>query len=77
MVATDLAAKRGILFKQAVSLEQAAKIEAIIFDKTGTLDRGQATGYRRVIAPEMNEEELLRLVGAAERSGILRPGDPR
>src|SRR5437879_989164 len=34
MVATDLAAKRGVLFKQAVSLEQASKIEAIIFDKT-------------------------------------------
>src|SRR5207302_11490391 len=32
MVATDLAAKRGVLFKQAVSLEQASKIEAIIFD---------------------------------------------
>src|SRR5207253_8955666 len=36
MVATDMAAKRGVLFKQAVSLEQASKIEAIIFDKTGT-----------------------------------------
>ena len=41
MVATDLAAKRGILFKQAVSLEQAAKIQAIIFDKTGTLTEGK------------------------------------
>ena len=33
MVATDLAAKRGILFKQAVSLEQASKIQAIVFDR--------------------------------------------
>ena len=41
MVATDLAAKRGILFKQAVSLEQASKIQAIIFDKTGTLTEGK------------------------------------
>src|SRR5439155_12370406 len=41
MVATDLAARRGILFKQAVSLEQASKIEAIIFDKTGTLTEGK------------------------------------
>jgi Cu2+-exporting ATPase len=37
MVATDLAAKRGVLFKQAVSLEQTSNIQAIIFDKTGTL----------------------------------------
>ena len=41
MVATDLAAKRGVLFKQAVSLEQASKIQAIIFDKTGTLTEGK------------------------------------
>ena len=55
MVATDLAAKRGILFKQAVSLEQASKIQAIIFDKTGTLTEGKprvtdvvtTSGHRR------------------------------
>jgi Cu2+-exporting ATPase len=70
MVATDLAAKRGILFKQAVSLEQAAKIQAIIFDKTGTLTEGKPRVTDVVTAPEMNEQELLRLVGAAEeRSG--------
>jgi cation transport ATPase len=38
MVATDLAAKRGVLFKQTVSLEQASKIEAILFDKDRHLD---------------------------------------
>ena len=71
MVATDLAAKRGILFKQAVSLEQAAKIQAIIFDKTGHAHRGQAARHRRGRRPaRCTEDELLRLVGAAEaRSG--------
>jgi Cu2+-exporting ATPase len=69
MVATDLAAKRGVLFKQAVSLEQASKIQAIIFDKTGTLTEGKPR-VTDVIASGAEERELLRLVGAAEaRSG--------
>jgi P-type Cu2+ transporter len=70
MVATDLAAKRGILFKQAVSLEQAAKIQAIIFDKTGTLTEGKPRVTDVVTSGHLSEDELLRLVGAAEgRSG--------
>jgi Cu2+-exporting ATPase len=69
MVATDLAAKRGVLFKQAVSLEQASKIQAIIFDKTGTLTEGKPR-VTDVFADGLPEEEVLRLAGAAEaRSG--------
>jgi Cu2+-exporting ATPase len=70
MVATDLAAKRGILFKQAVSLEQAAKIQAIIFDKTGTLTEGKPRVTDVVTTNSFAEDELVRLIGAAEaRSG--------
>ena len=69
MVATDLAAKRGVLFKQAVSLEQASKIQTIIFDKTGTLTAGKPR-VTDVVATSIAEDELLRLAGAAEaRSG--------
>jgi Cu2+-exporting ATPase len=69
MVATDLAAKRGVLFKQAVSLEQASKIQSIIFDKTGTLTEGKPR-VTDVVATGVAEEELLRSAGAAEaRSG--------
>jgi P-type Cu2+ transporter len=69
MVATDLAAKRGVLFKQAVSLEQASKIQAIIFDKTGTLTEGKPR-VTDVVAEGVTEDDLLRLAGAAEaRSG--------
>ena len=70
MVATDLAAKRGILFKQAVSLEQASKIQAIIFDKTGTLTEGKPRVTDVVVVVGRSEHEVLRLAGAAEaRSG--------
>ena len=70
MVATNLAAKRGILFKQAVSLEQASKIRAIIFDKTGTLTEGKPRVTDVAVAARRSEDEVLRLAGAAEaRSG--------
>src|SRR6266542_2160754 len=69
MVATDMAAKRGVLFKQAVSLEQDSKTEAIIFDTTGTLTEGKPR-VTDVVAEGVSENDLLRLAGAAEaRSG--------
>lgn len=70
MVATDLAAKRGVLFKEAVSLEQAARIQAVIFDKTGTLTEGKPRVTDVVAVGGVSEEALLRLEAAAEaRSG--------
>jgi Cu2+-exporting ATPase len=70
MVATDLAARRGILFKQAVALEQASRIQTIIFDKTGTLTVGKPRVTDVVTADDLTRGELLRFAGAAEaRSG--------
>jgi P-type Cu+ transporter len=43
IVATGIAARRGILIKDARSLELANKIETIVFDKTGTLTEGKPT----------------------------------
>ncbi|HEY8784970.1 MAG TPA: heavy metal translocating P-type ATPase, partial [Candidatus Limnocylindria bacterium] len=70
MVATDLGAKHGILFKEATSLELASRIRSIVFDKTGTLTEGKPrVTDLRVLAP-FDERELLRLiVGAEVRSG--------
>ena len=65
MVATDLAAKRGVLFKEAKSLELASRIQAIVFDKTGTLTEGKPR-ITDVIAQGVAEDELLRLAAAAE-----------
>ncbi|MFA5101219.1 MAG: copper-translocating P-type ATPase, partial [Candidatus Omnitrophota bacterium] len=52
MVATGIAAQRGILIKQASSLQRASGIDTVIFDKTGTLTKGvprvtDAIGYTR------------------------------
>jgi Cu2+-exporting ATPase len=70
MVATDIAARRGILFKQAVSLELASRIQAVIFDKTGTLTEGKPRVTDVVAVNGQSEDQILRLAGAAEaRSG--------
>jgi P-type Cu2+ transporter len=66
MVGTGLGAKRGILFKQADALEQAATLSTVVFDKTGTLTRGEPEVAAVATAGGITEDELLRLVAAAE-----------
>jgi Cu2+-exporting ATPase len=70
MVATDIGAKHGILFKEATSLELASKIGSIVFDKTGTLTEGKPRVTDVVALAPLDEAELLRLEASAEaRSG--------
>ena len=67
MVGTGLGAKRGILFKHAMALEQAASLDTVVFDKTGTLTRGEPEVVAVATADGVSENEVLRLVAAAER----------
>jgi P-type Cu2+ transporter len=68
MVGTGLGAKRGILFKHALAVEQAASLDTVVLDKTGTLTRGEpeVVAVAAAAADGMSENELLRLVAAAE-----------
>ncbi len=70
MVATDIGARRGILFKEATSLELASRIQVVVFDKTGTLTEGKPHVTDVVAVAPTSAEELLRLeAGAEARSG--------
>lgn len=42
MVGNGVAARNGILFKTAVSIEETSRAKIVVFDKTGTITKGQA-----------------------------------
>jgi Cu+-exporting ATPase len=67
MVGTGRGAERGILIKGGESLEAAARIDTVIFDKTGTITRGQPQVTDAIPANGFSEVELLRLAASAER----------
>jgi P-type Cu2+ transporter len=67
MVGSGLGAQRGILFKHAIALETAARIDTVVLDKTGTLTKGEPEVTEVVPADGVAEAELLRLVAAVER----------
>jgi P-type Cu2+ transporter len=67
MVGTGLGAKRGILFKNAVALEQVASVDTVVLDKTGTLTKGEPEVVAVVTVDGIDENELLRLSAAVER----------
>jgi Cu2+-exporting ATPase len=67
MVGTGLGARRGILFKNAMALETAARIQAVVMDKTGTLTKGEPEVTEVITAEGFTEEEVLRLAAAVER----------
>ena len=59
MVGSGLGARNGILFKTAVSLEQAGKIKVVALDKTGTITSGQPQVTDLLPAPGVTEEALM------------------
>ncbi len=67
MVGTGLGAGRGVLFKHAMALERAATLDTVVLDKTGTLTRGEPEVVAITTAGGFSEDEVLRLVAAAER----------
>ena len=66
MVGTGLGARRGILFKNAIAIEQSASLDTVVLDKTGTLTRGEPEVVE-IAADGVGETELLGLVAAVER----------
>ena len=61
------AAKKGVLVKGGVYLEEMGALKAIAFDKTGTLTKGvpAVTDYN-VLNKQTNEKELLSIITALE-----------
>ncbi|MFS0752245.1 heavy metal translocating P-type ATPase [Oceanobacillus sp. 1P07AA] len=62
MVGTGRAAENGILFKGGEHLEQAYKIQSVVFDKTGTITHGKP-----VVTDFTGDKEMLLLLASAEK----------
>jgi Cu+-exporting ATPase len=72
MVGTGMAARRGILIKDATALERAHAVTVVAFDKTGTLTEGRPRVVAVHAAAGHAPDEVLRLAGALQ-SGSLHP----
>ena len=66
MVGNGMGAKNGILFKTAVSLEEAGKVNIVVLDKTGTITKGEPKVTDLVVAEGVSEAELLETAYALE-----------
>jgi Cu2+-exporting ATPase len=67
MVGTGLGAKRGVLFKNAMALETAARIRTVVTDKTGTLTKGAPDVTDIAVADGVDQTRVLALAAALER----------
>lgn len=67
MVGSGMGAKHGILFKNAVSLENAGRTQIVVLDKTGTITAGEPTVTDLLPAPGGTEKDLLSLAYALEQ----------
>lgn len=66
-VGNGMGAKNGILFKTAVSLEEAGKINIVALDKTGTVTSGEPKVTDIMTAQETSEDELVQMAACLEK----------
>ena len=67
MVGNGMGAKHGIMFKTAVSLEEAGKMDIVALDKTGTITSGEPKVTDIILAEAKSERELLALAYTLEK----------
>jgi P-type Cu+ transporter len=73
MAGTGVAAKYGMLIKDAQALELAHKVDVIAFDKTGTLTQGKPRLTAFVLADAITDEAQLLSHAASLQSGSEHP----
>ena len=67
MVGNGMGAKNGVLFKNAVSLENAGRTQIVALDKTGTITAGEPKVTDILPASDVKEKDLLCLAVSLEQ----------
>ena len=68
MVGAGQAAREGIYIRNGESLETAAKLNVIVFDKTGTITEGKPKVTDLLKLSELSEDKIIRLAASAEHN---------
>lgn len=75
MVGTGKGAENGILIKGGESLENAYKINTIVFDKTGTITEGKPKVTGIITTGDIDKMKLLQFAASAEKGSEHPLGD--
>ena len=68
MATTGRAAQKGVLFKDAESIEALSKVDTLILDKTGTLTEGKPSLKEiHLIDPEYDQDRIHQLIASIEQ----------
>lgn len=65
-IATERAARAGVLVKDRLALERMRSVDVVMFDKTGTLTEGRHAVTAATVAPGADPQRVFRLAAAAE-----------
>ncbi|MBV5244386.1 cadmium-translocating P-type ATPase [Mycolicibacterium sp. PAM1] len=65
-IATERAARGGVLIKDRLALEGMRTVDAVLFDKTGTLTKGEPTVTAIEVRGDLDDDTVLALAAAAE-----------
>lgn len=63
---SGVAAKHGVIFKDAVGLQRAGMTKIVVLGKTGTITQGNHVVKHIIPSHDVNEEELVRLAASVE-----------
>lgn len=67
MAGMGVAARHGVVFKDATSLEMAGKIDVMVFDKTGTLTLGTPAIQAVGLLADQTEKQALQITASLEQ----------
>jgi Cu2+-exporting ATPase len=65
-IATERAARAGVLVRNRLALERMRTVDVVLFDKTGTLTRGEPAVTGLATTAAVSEDELVELAAAVE-----------